>query len=179
MEVGDLSGEGHEGQPRQKVRQVVEEDPLVEEAVFGSHFGSKDGPLQPKRAFVARFRECDVEHVTGDPAVEMEVSRKSFASHYVVNDALKAGGPALVPLGRESDEAFIRKTIERGKDEGKKWAGFVREGDYPINVEGAAFLADGTILLGLRFPVSAEGLPILVGLEGIERLFGPGDGYRG
>jgi hypothetical protein len=147
--------------------------------VFGSHFGSKDGPLQPKRAFVARFREGDVEHATDDPAVEMEISRKSFAIHRIVNDAFKAGGPALVPLGQRSDEAFIRKTIERGEDKGKKWAGLVREGDYPINVEGTAFRADGTLLLGLRFPVSAEGLPILVGLEGIERLFGPGDGLPG
>ena len=147
--------------------------------VFGSHFGSKDGPLQPKRGFVARFGEDDVEHVTDGPAVEMEVSRKSFAIHRIVNDAFKAGGPDLVPLGRESEEAFIRKTIERGEDKGKAWSGLVREGDYPINVEGAAFLADGTLLLGLRFPVSAEGLPILVGLEGIERLFGPGDGLPG
>jgi len=144
--------------------------------VFGSHFGSKDGPLQPKRAFVARFGEDDVEHVTAGPTVEMEVSRESFAIHRIINDAFKAGGPDLVPLGRESDEAFIRKTIERGEEKDKKWAGLVREGDYPINVEGATFLADGTLLLGLRFPVSAQGLPILVGLEGIERLFGPGDG---
>ncbi len=147
--------------------------------VFGSHFGSKDGPLQPKRGFVARFREGDVEHATGDPAVEMEVSRKSFAIHRVVNDALKAGGPDLIPLGQRSNQAFIHKTIERGEDKGKTWAGLVREGDYPINVEGAAFRADGTLLLGLRFPVSAEGLPILVELEGIERLFGPGDGLPG
>jgi hypothetical protein len=28
--------------------------------VFGSHFGSKDGPLQPKRGFVARFREAGI-----------------------------------------------------------------------------------------------------------------------
>jgi hypothetical protein len=27
--------------------------------VFGSHFGSKAGPLRPRRAFVARFREDD------------------------------------------------------------------------------------------------------------------------
>jgi hypothetical protein len=32
--------------------------------ILGSHFGSKDGPLQPKRGFVARFREADVGHVT-------------------------------------------------------------------------------------------------------------------
>jgi hypothetical protein len=32
--------------------------------VLGSHFGSKTGPLQPKRGFVARFRETDVGHVS-------------------------------------------------------------------------------------------------------------------
>jgi hypothetical protein len=143
--------------------------------VFGSHFGSKDGPLQPKRSFVARFKEDAVEHVTDGPAVEMEVSRKSFEIHRIINDAFKASGPDLVPLGRRSEQAFIGKTIERGEDKGKRWAGLVREGDYPINVEGAAFRADGTLLLGLRFPVSAEGLPIIVGLEGVERLFGPAD----
>ena len=37
--------------------------------VFGSHFGSKDGPLQPKRGFVARFRESDVGHATEGPAM--------------------------------------------------------------------------------------------------------------
>jgi hypothetical protein len=51
----------------------------------------------------------------------------------------------------------------------------VREDDYPINVEGAAFREGGTLLLGLRFPVSAEGRPVLVELEGIERLFEPGN----
>jgi hypothetical protein len=33
--------------------------------VFGSQFGKKDGPLQPKRSFVARFREAEVRHVPG------------------------------------------------------------------------------------------------------------------
>ena len=28
--------------------------------ILGSHFGSKGGPLQPKRGFVARFREAEV-----------------------------------------------------------------------------------------------------------------------
>ena len=50
------------------------------------------------------------------------------------------------------------------------------EDDYPINIEGAAFRADGTLLLGLRFPVAADGGPILVELDGVERLFEPG--YR-
>ncbi len=142
---------------------------------FGSHFGSKDGPLQPKRGFVARFRESDVGHVTEDPAMEMEVSRRSFALHRLINDALKRGGPDLIPLGPKSYEALIEATIERGAGENKKWAGLVREDDYPINIEGAGFREGGSLLLGLRFPVAADGLPILIELGGIERLFEPGD----
>jgi hypothetical protein len=47
----------------------------------------------------------------------------------------------------------------------------VREGDWTINVEGAEFTADGTLLLGLRFPVAADGRPIVIRLRGVERLF--------
>ena len=141
--------------------------------ILGSHFGSKSGPLQPKRGFVARFRESDVGHVKEDPAMQLEVSRRSFALHRLINDALKEGGPALIPLGKESHRSLIAATIERGEKEGKKWAGLVREDDYPINIEGAAFRQSGTLLLGLRFPTTAEGRPILVELEGIDRLFDP------
>jgi hypothetical protein len=143
--------------------------------MFGSHFGGKDGPLQPKRGFVARFREAEVGSATEDPAMGMEISRDSFRLHRLINDALRAYGPDLIPLGKASRKALIEATIERGKKENKKWAGLVREGDYPINVEGAAFRESGTLLLGLRFPVSADGRPVLVELEGIERLFEPGD----
>jgi hypothetical protein len=143
--------------------------------VFGSHFGSKDGPLQPKRGFVARFREAEVGHATQDPAMGMEISCQSFLLHRLINDALKTKGPDLIPLGPRSYEALIEATIKRGEEENKDWAGLVREDDYPINVEGAAFRESGTLLLGLRFPVSADGAPILIELGGIERLFEPGD----
>ncbi len=103
--------------------------------IFGSHFGSKDGPLQPKRGFVARFREADVGHATQDPAMEMEISRESFLVHRLINDALKDQGPDLIPLGPTSHEALIAATIRRGENEDKRWAGLVREDDYPINVE--------------------------------------------
>jgi len=139
--------------------------------ILGSHFGSKSGPLQPKRGFVARFRESDVGHVTEDPAMQLEVSRRSFALHRLINDALKESGPDLIPLGKQSHKALIAATIERGEKEGKKWAGLVHDDDYPINVEGAAFRKGGTLLLGLRFPTTAEGQPILVELEGIDRFF--------
>jgi hypothetical protein len=143
--------------------------------VFGSHFGSKDGPLQPKRGFVARFREAGIGHESGDTAMEMEISRESFLLHRLINDALKEEGPDLIPLGEASHGALIEATIERGSTGGKAWAGLVREDDYPINIEGAAFREDGTLLLGLRFPVSADGHPVLVEIAGIERLFEPGD----
>ncbi len=139
--------------------------------LIGSHFGSKSGPLQPKRGFIARFREDEVGHATDNPAVALEVFRGSFMLHRLINDALKSGGPDLVPLGPASYEALIEETIERGTKERKKWSDLVLEDDYPINIEGAAFRADGTLLLGLRFPVAADGPPILVELSGIERLF--------
>jgi len=143
--------------------------------MFGSHFGGKDGPLQPKRGFVARFREADIGHATEDAAMRIEISRQSFLLHRLINDAMKEKGPDLIPLGEVSREALIEATMERGSRESKEWAGLVREDDYPINIEGAAFRESGGLLLGLRFPVSADGRPVLLELEGIERLFEPGD----
>ena len=106
--------------------------------------------------------------------MRLDVSRRSFALHRLINDALEESGPELIPLGEQSHKALIAATIERGNEkENKKWAGLVREDDYPINIEGAAFRENGTLLLGLRFPTSAEGRPILVELEGIDRLFDP------
>lgn len=139
--------------------------------VFGSFFGSKSGPLEPKRGFVARFREDEVHHAFTDPAVEIEVHRESFALHRLINDALAESSLDLIGLGPESKAALIDETIKRGEKKDKKWAGLVREGDYPLNFEGAAFRRDGSLLLGLRFPTTAEGRPILVEMEGVARLF--------
>ncbi len=139
--------------------------------ILGSHFGSKDGPLQPKRGFVARFHETDVGHVTEDPAMRLEVSRQSFALHRLINDALVENDLDLIPLGEQTHKALIEATIERGDEKKKRWAGLVREDDYPINIEGAAFRENGNLLLGLRFPTTAQGRPILIELRGIDRLF--------
>jgi hypothetical protein len=139
--------------------------------ILGSHFGGKAGPLQPKRGFVARFREAEVGHVTEDPAMQLEVSRRSFALHRLINDALKESDLDLIALGVQSRKALIEATIERGEEKAKEWAGLVREDDYPINIEGAAFRDNGDLLLGLLFPTTAEGRPILVELQGIDRLF--------
>jgi hypothetical protein len=103
--------------------------------------------------------------------MNLEVARRSFVLHRVVNDAFDEHGVGLIPLGKQAHKALIDATIKRGKEEGKKWAGLVREDDYPINIEGAAFRQDGSLLLGLRFPTAANGRPLLVELEGIDRLF--------
>lgn len=143
--------------------------------VFGSHFGGKRGPLTPKRGFIARFREDEVHHAFEDPAVEMEIYRDSFVFHRILNDGLKESGLDLIPLGPESYKALIDATIELGKKKDKKWSGLVREEDYPLNIEGAAFRSRGTLLLGLRFPTTAKGHPIVIEIEGIECFFKPGD----
>ena len=142
--------------------------------IVGSHFGSKRGPLEPKRGFVARFRETDVLHATEEPAAEIVVSRPSFVMHRLINDAFREHDVDLLPLAPSLREAFIVETIKLGKKKKKRWAGLVREDDYPMNIEGAAFRPDGNMLIGLRFPTAADGKPILVEVSGVDRLFEPG-----
>lgn len=137
--------------------------------VFGSHFGAKGGPLDPARAFVARFREDEATGRGGE--VRLAVATDEFRLHRLVNDALRAAGVELLALGPGVVERFVAATRRRAGSEGRPWAERVREGDAPINVEGATFSPDGTLLVGLRFPVTADGHPIVVGLEGIERRF--------
>jgi hypothetical protein len=142
--------------------------------VLGSHFGKKAGPLEPRRSFVARFREADIAKARGRRRWPMTVARPPFLLHRLVNDALRNGGPATIELGPRSKAAFIDATIAAGEKGGKRWAGLVREGDHPLNIEGAAFRPDGSLLVGLRFPVAAGGRPILVALDGVQRLFEDG-----
>ena len=135
--------------------------------VFGSQFGKKDGPLQPRRSFVARFREAEVRHVLEPPAATLAVARPPFLLH-AWSTSPSDGGPSRA-AGPHSHRALIAATRARGRAE-------VRDDDLPLNVEGAAFRADGSLLLGLRFPTAADGRPLLVELDGIQRLFEPGGG---
>ncbi len=132
--------------------------------IFGSHFGGKAGPLQPERGFVARFREDEAGDLSH---VRMEISRHSFVVHRLVNDALRALGPPIKPLHPRSREAFITATRDQGAE-------LVHADDVPINVEGAAFRSDGSLLLGLRYPVAADGRPLLVDLDEVDALFADG-----
>lgn len=142
--------------------------------VFGSHFGSKDGPLQPRRAFVARFAEHDVawnDH--GDPVVELQVRRDDLRLHRLVNDALVAADVEMITPGDEVRRAFVAKT--RSEHAGEEWLDDLHDDDLPINIEGTAFRPDGSVLLGLRYPVADDGRPLLVQVDGLQGWFDDAD----
>ncbi|MGW5669155.1 hypothetical protein [Micromonospora sp. NPDC003776] len=135
--------------------------------VFGSHFGSKAGPLRPRRAFVARFRE---EDAAAGP-LPVQVVRNRFRLHRAINDALAAAPLRTLPPGERVRDRFIVETLARGSARAKSWVTRLAEDDLPVNVEAAAFTPAGAVLLGLRFPVTAEGEPILVELAGVADMF--------
>lgn len=140
--------------------------------VFGSQFGSKAGPLQPKRHFVARFNESlvDVEH-DDRLTLDLDLVRRPFVLHRLINDALREMKIELAPLPDEARERYIAATLQEGRDGDKSWQKLVDEDDVPINVEGSTFADGGLLLLGLRYPVTHDGHPIVVEIEGIDRLF--------
>ena len=138
--------------------------------VLGSQFGSKSGPLNPSRSWIARVPEAALG---GDRAAPLEIARLRFGLHRAVNDALARSGIELISRGPLTAERYIEATIARGA--AKRWAGRVEAGDQPINVEGMEFRANGRLLLGLRYPVSASGHPLLVELDDVESLFADPD----
>ncbi|MFF5052018.1 hypothetical protein ACFY1S_02375 [Micromonospora sp. NPDC000663] len=135
--------------------------------VFGSHFGSKAGPLRPRRAFVARFREDDA---AGGP-LPVQVVRNRFRLHRAVNDALAVAPLSLLPPGERVRDRFIVETLARGTARSKSWVSRLAPDDLPLNVEAAAFTPAGTVLLGLRFPVTSAGEPIVVEVAGVPDMF--------
>jgi hypothetical protein len=144
--------------------------------VIGSQFGSKDGPLQAKRSFLGRLTEKALAKWLDDgKRPTLEVAWLRFGLHRAVNDALADAHIQLLELGPRSRELYIDATIAEGARREKAWAGRVRSSDHPINVEGAEFRANGNLLLGLRYPVSAAGRPLLVELEDVDALFEDAD----
>ena len=140
--------------------------------VFGSQYGSKEGPLEPRRHFVARFNEALLDVSSkGRISVEMDLVRKPFALHRIVNDALQERGIELLRLQTPLHEAFVGAVADKGKEKKKGWRKLVRRDDVPINIEGATFMEGGRLLIGLRYPVTTDGHPIVVEVEGIDRLF--------
>jgi hypothetical protein len=128
--------------------------------VFGSHYGSKEGPLEPRRHFVARFNESLVRKGKKALHTDLDLARAPFVLHRLINDALRERKIVLIAHD-DSAELDVRK----------KWKKLVHDGDHPINIEGSTFLPNGHLLLGLRYPVTADGHPLLIEIERIDRLF--------
>jgi hypothetical protein len=135
---------------------------------LGSQFGSKAGPLDPSRSWIARVPE---RTLAAKGAAPLEIARLRFGLHRAVNDALIGSGIELLERGPLTTERYIDATIARGAAKGKRWAGRITAADHPINVEGMEFRANGRLVLGLRYPVSADGHPLLVEVDDVEALF--------
>jgi hypothetical protein len=89
--------------------------------VLGSHFGSKDGPLEAKRAWIARVRTADLAAAVDGSKPPIEIARNRFGLHRAVNDRLRESGVELRELGPRARERLVMRTIERGTKKGKAW----------------------------------------------------------
>ena len=143
--------------------------------LLGSQFGKKAGPLSPRRSWMARVSEESLAEALGGGRARLEIARTRFGIHRAVNNALAEAGVELIALGEQTRREYIDATIERGRKKRKRWDGRVAEGDYPINVEALEFRPNGRALLGLRYPVTADGHPLLVELDDVEALFAEPD----
>jgi CHAD domain-containing protein len=139
--------------------------------VVGSHYGSKRGPLERERQFVARFREAQL----GDGEVDLQVVPTEYRLHRLVNDALAAAGIEPFPLAEEAREALIGGALKAEEDAEGDRDERIDPAQLPINIEGCApRSATGGVLIGLRFPTSAEGHPLLVEVDDFGALFDDG-----
>ena len=67
--------------------------------ILGSHFGSKDGPLEAKRAWITRVRVDDLAAAVAGGSPPIEIARNRFSLHRAINDRLRSSGIALRELG--------------------------------------------------------------------------------
>lgn len=129
--------------------------------IIGSHSAKKNGEPEVERHFFASFRE-DAATVSGSgPLIEIAVNVRVLrlpegAIFQSINDALKHS--SLLPAGEAETKAV-------------NLARFAREGDRLLNIEGFDFLNDGSALVGLRYPVTAEGTPLLLHMTGLVERF--------
>ena len=75
--------------------------------VLGSHFGSKDGPLEAKRAWIARVRTSDLAAAVEGSKPPIEIARNRFGLHRAVNDRLRESGVELRELGPRARERLV------------------------------------------------------------------------
>lgn len=126
--------------------------------------GGKDGPIRRREQWVTRFRETDVRvDAEGATSERVQVARTAFRLHRTINDALRSCGVEVLEMREASRRAFIAASVAEleGDERGR-----VRDGDWTVNIGGAEVTDDGLLLSGLRFPVAADGRPLVVVLRG-------------
>jgi hypothetical protein len=101
--------------------------------------------------------------------VHLDVRRDDFELHRLLNDALAKWKVDLIARGPNEEEEYIKKTQE--SDEPGK--GNVLKNDRALNIEGATFLDSGQLALGLRYPVTKQGEPLVVVLDDADAFFQP------
>lgn len=131
--------------------------------VVGSQFGGKLGPTKPEKAFFARFVEDEVQVGPEGLAITWTTHVDFALAYGAINDALAESGIELIPRG----PAELKNYIEP-RNAADRESGMERPNARAINVEGATFLEDGSLLLGLRYPTTAKGHPILIRITGID-----------
>ncbi len=167
---------------------VTGDDPVLTDAealaftdgfvfVFGSSFIGPKGILDQRRSFVARFCEHDVTE-TGAATKKDESKKKNpkknktmlsaptsvlnLGAHITrsINKAIEAQDLQLLkPHSRVAKQ--IKKSIKAGADLDSEM--------QPINIEGAAFIGDD-LVLGLRWPVSSQGQPLVARITGARQI---------
>lgn len=138
--------------------------------VLGSHFGKKAGPLQARRQFVARFQESALDSKVHKAKCPLDIARRPFLLHRAINDGLRRSDLDLIPLGPHAREAYLENTLRQAFDKDRDWGPLVDVEDWPINIEGLSFVGEHA-LVGLRFPVTRNGEPILIRIDGLLHLF--------
>ena len=141
--------------------------------LVGSQFGSADGPLDPRRSWIARVREDDLAaRLEGGKKPRMQIANLNFSLHRAINDVLAhASHVELARIGPVTRRRYVDETIIAGARDGSEWLPRVTSADLPVNVEAAEFRGNGRLLLGLRFPVTSDGHPLLIELEGVDAVF--------
>lgn len=121
--------------------------------VFGSGFIGRNERLDDRRSFVVRFPEAAIEVDPGGLPHTSDTQVLDVGSIFVesVNRAIRDQGIELLPAAKR----LTKKMKRSGFD----------ELEQPINIEGVSFSGDN-LVLGLRWPVTAKGEPIVAILWG-------------
>ncbi len=154
--------------------------------IFGSSFVGPKGLLDERRSFVARFSEHDVtataveatedeskksdRRTNGDKKTKKQppttlsapVSVLDLDTHITrsINTAIEAQELQLLkPHSRVAKQ--VKKSIKAGADLDPEM--------QPINIEGAVFIGDD-LVLGLRWPVSSQGQPLVARISGARQI---------